>query len=76
MLKIWLLRKTKRVFEIYFGDNLVIRNSEHTTRIFNGSPASRDLRTNMSPWAVMRPGLENADYQQKQNGADRFELMT
>ncbi|MBC7898520.1 MAG: hypothetical protein H7070_00580 [Saprospiraceae bacterium] len=54
----------------------MIRNSEHTTRIFNGSPASRDLRTNMSLWTVVCPGLENADYQQKQNGVNRFELMT
>ncbi|MEJ7846511.1 MAG: hypothetical protein WKF92_00300 [Pyrinomonadaceae bacterium] len=58
------------------GDNLVIRNSEHTTRIFNGSTASRDLQVNMSLWTVLCPGLENADYQLKQNGEGRFELQT
>ena len=45
----------------------------HTTWTLIGSPATRDMRSVMSPSAVLCTGFENSNYQAKKAG-DRTRL--
>jgi hypothetical protein len=47
----------------------------HTTWTLIGSPATREMRSVMSPSAVLCTGFENSNYQAKQaGGSDRLEI--
>lgn len=59
----------------FFGDKTVIRSSIHATRTFNGSIADANMRPGLGWDAVACTRLENQNYQPKQNGQNRFELV-
>ena len=60
---------------IFFGDNLMIRRSEHTFTTFAAAAGRIDTRQCLVANAAMWACLDNLDYQSKTNGSGRLQQL-